>query len=46
MTAEEYLADAQRLIGMAGKDISDDMSDQEVIAGTTFFSLGVERLPM
>ena len=44
MTAEEYLADAQRLIGMAGKEISADMSDQEVIASTTFFSLGVERL--
>jgi len=44
MTAEEYLADAQRLIGMAGKDITEGMDDKEVIAATTFFSLGVERL--
>ena len=44
MTAEEYLSDAQRLIGMAGRNIAEDMSDQDVIAATTFFSLGVERL--
>ncbi|MDC7714413.1 hypothetical protein PQU96_09765 [Vogesella sp. LYT5W] len=44
MTAEEYLADAQMMIKMAGKEIAADMSDQGVIAATTFFSLGVERL--
>ena len=44
MTADEYLFDAQRLIGMAGKDISEGMDNTEVIAATTFFSLGVERL--
>ena len=44
MTADEYLFDAQRLLGMAGKDISEGMDNTEVIAATTFFSLGVERL--
>ncbi|UGA39679.1 hypothetical protein JOS77_09660 [Chromobacterium haemolyticum] len=44
MTTDEYLSDAQRLIGMAGKGISEGMDDKEVIAATTFFSLGVERL--
>lgn len=44
MTSDEYLADAQRLIGMAGKGITERMDDKEVIAATTFFSLGVERL--
>lgn len=30
MTAEEYLANAQRLIGMAGQDITEGMDDKEV----------------
>lgn len=44
MTADEYLADAQRLLGMAGKDITERMDDKEVMADTTSFYLDVERL--
>lgn len=44
MNADEFLADAKKLIRMSCGDISAQMSELEVIHATTFFSLGVERL--
>lgn len=44
MIANEFLADAKKLVLMSSHEIKEDMKELEVIHAATFFSLGIERL--